>query len=88
MKYRRFVKIMALLLTMVLSGATAARAQVFIMDEHEFNNSARTNGGSSLPPIPTQDITTDQYTPVGSGIGLLMVMGAAFALAKKKHDGK
>ena len=79
---------MALLFTMVLSGATAARAQVFIMDEHEFNNSARTNGGSSLPLIPTQDITTDQYAPLGGGIGLLVVMGAAFALAKKKHDGK
>ena len=82
MKKKSIIIITTLLL--MLSGM--AKAQIFIMSDEEYSNE-RVKGsvGGGLPIVPIQDVTTDQYVPLG-GVWLLCGIGAAFALLKKKKE--
>lgn len=82
MKKKSIIIITTLLL--MLSGM--AKAQIFIMSDEEYSNE-RLKGsvGGGLPIVPIQDVTTDQYAPLG-GVWLLCGFGAAFALLKKKKE--
>ncbi len=86
MKHKRFFKILALLIMLDFAMANIARAQVFIMDDAEYNNNSRTPTASEMvtPLIPFQDLTTDQYAPIDGGLLLLCGFGVAFALGKRK----
>ena len=87
MKSKSLFKKLALLSVMVVSVATAAHGQVFILSEDELNDNNRSGEvGSGLPIIPVQDITTDQFAPLGSSIGLLCGFGLAYALFRKKEE--
>ena len=82
MKKKSIIIIAALML--MLGGSS--KAQIFIMSDEEYSNE-RLKGsvGGGLPIVPIQDVTTDQYAPLG-GVWLLCGFGAAFALLKKKKE--
>lgn len=86
MKRKSYIKMLALLLVMVVAGATTARGQVFILTDEEHDGNNRLPVGSGQAIIPTQNITTDQYTPLGGSIGLLCGLGLAYAFLRKKED--
>lgn len=81
MKKKSIIIITTLLL--MLSGM--AKAQVFIMSDEEYSNGRNPSVGGGLPIVPVQDVTTDQYAPLG-GVWLLCGFGAAFALLKKRKE--
>ena len=81
MKKKSIIIITTLLL--MLSGM--AKAQIFIMSDEEYSNERVGSVGGGLPIVPIQDVTTDQYAPLG-GVWLLCGFGAAFALLKKKKE--
>lgn len=86
MKRKNCFKTLALLFVMVVAGATAARGQVFILTDEEHDGNNRLPVGSGQAIIPTQNITTDQYAPLGGSIGLLCGLGLAYAFLRKKED--
>ena len=60
-----------------------AMAQVFIMDEDEYQ------GNRALAPgamIPMQNNPTDQYIPVGEGVFVLAGLAGAYLLGKRKKE--
>ena len=79
-KARKYIALVALLF-----AAATAGAQVFIVTDEEFMDAKRATS-NTLPMVPYHDTTLDQYAPIGNGIGLLMVMGIAYALTKRKGD--
>ena len=80
-------KSIIIITTLLLMLGGVAKAQVFIMTDEEFSNE-RVKGpvGGGLPAIPTQDVTTDQYAPLGGGWFLLTGLGAAYLMRKRKKD--
>lgn len=65
---------------------TSAKAQIFIIDEHEFNDSKRIryDDGGTLPLPPELDVTYDQYAPLGGEMLLLGLLGGAYLLGKRR----
>lgn len=61
-------------------------AQIFIADSDEESMNFRIEreeiGG--LPFYPTQDVTYDQYAPLGEGLLLLCSLGGVFLLGKRR----
>ncbi len=70
--------------TMMVVPATA---QVFLDDE-DLNN--RENGASTIEGlgvmVPEQNVTYDQYVPVGEGILLLAGLAGAYLVGKRKKE--
>ena len=50
----------------------------------EYDN--REDGGINTPMLPAHGENTNQPAPVGSGIVVLMGLGAAYMVAKKRKD--
>lgn len=75
------------LLFMIMVMNIVASAQVFIMDDDEFNRGGL-NGSDISLIVPLQDVTYDQYeheyTPLADGLGLLIGLGGAYLLGKKR----
>ena len=77
-------KLIAIIAALMLATAPAM-AQVFIMDEDEYNNSrADANGFGAM--VPEQNVTYDQYVPVGEGIVVLAGLAGAYLLGKRKKE--
>ena len=77
-----------ILLFMILVMNLAASAQVFILDE---DKNKRTNSGIDDVNllVPLQNVTYDQYqpeeyVPIADGLGLLIGLGGAYLLGKKR----
>ena len=77
-----------LLMLFVLLIPVTSKAQIYIMDEDEEINSLRTsttdvwfNGG-----VPTQGGDDDQFAPLAEGLVLLMGLGGAYLLKKRKKE--
>ena len=83
MKKKSIIIIAALLL--MLSGM--AKAQIFIMSDEEYSNERVGSVGGGLPIVPTQDVTTDQYAPLGGGTLLLGLLGGAYLLGQRRRKG-
>ena len=79
---RKHFTLAALLLCMA-----SASAQVFTLDEDEFNNSLH-HPAPTGPLVPFQGGDDDQslYTPLGGGMALLAALGGAYLLGKRKKD--
>jgi len=82
MKKKSIIIIAALML--MLGGSS--KAQIFIMTDEEYSNE-RVKGqvGGGLPIVPIQDVTTDQYAPLGSGTLLLGLLGGAYLLGQRRR---
>ena len=67
--------------------AVPAMAQIFLDDE-DLNN--RGNGASTIEGlgvmVPEQNVTYDQYVPVGEGILLLAGLASAYLVGKRKKE--
>ena len=67
--------------------AVPAMAQIFLDDE-DLNN--RGNGASTIEGlgvmVPEQNVTYDQYVPVGEGILLLAGLAGAYLVGKRKKE--
>ena len=44
------------------------------------------DGGPMLPGIPDHDMTGNQDAPLGSGVAVLLGLGAAYMVAKKRKE--
>ena len=64
---------------------TPAMAQVFMDDEDYNNDRAWTNGDMGVM-VPQQNVSYDQYVPVGEGLALLTSLGVVYLLGKRKKD--
>ena len=72
---------------LLMAVAPQAKAQIFITDEEEYNNSKRNAiEEGQMPFIPELGVTNDQYAPVGSGIAVLGLLGGAYLLGKRKRN--
>ena len=89
------MKKLALTLTILLSlalGATAQQGGGLFGRGHDSNEASYNRDGGSLVLLPNAHSTgsdingeTGEPAPLGSGIAVLAVMGAAYALGKKRN---
>ena len=79
-------KSIIIIATLLFMLAGMAKAQVFIMPDEDFTNGRTPSVGGGLPAVPIQDVTTDQYAPLGGGWLLLTGLGAAYLMRKRKKD--
>lgn len=79
------MKKLILAITTILTLASApATAQIFLDDE-DLNNRA-TNPDVFGVMVPEQNVTYDQYVPVGEGILLLAGLAGAYLVGKRKKE--
>ncbi len=64
--------------------AVPATAQVFLDDE-DLNNRATNPDGFGVM-VPEQNVTYDQYVPVGEGILLLAGLAGAYLVGKRRKE--
>ena len=72
-------------LLMLIGLAIPTQAQVFMVDEDAYNN--RQSESDINAVIPYHFVEIDQensYAPLGEGLALLVAMGGAYALAKRR----
>ena len=65
--------------------AAPAMAQVFLDDE-AVNSDRLGSNGANLPYVPEQNVTHDQYTPVGGGVLLLAGLAGAYLIGKRRKE--
>ena len=67
----------------LMIAAAPAMAQVFIMEEDEYQGNRAPAPGAM---IPMQDNPNDQYIPVGEGVFVLAGLAGAYLLGKRKKE--
>lgn len=82
MKKSLIMLIMAMLMTV-----GPAIAQVFIMEDDDAMN-VRDPEGSIVfnVMVPSQDSNTEQFLPLGGGTALLIGLGAAYLVGKRRKE--
>jgi hypothetical protein len=88
MKRKNIIITALLVLSFGLMGINNANAQVFIMEDEEYDNMRNGNNmpeGFIVPLLPDHDSTLD-WTPIGNGIWLLGCLGGAYLLSKRRKD--
>ena len=76
------MKKLALTIAIVLTMGLGASAQSLLQREEQF----RDGEDITTPIIPNFGETEDQNGPLGSGIAVLMGLGAAYVVAKKRKE--
>lgn len=73
--------------TLLLALAAPLHAQVFIMEDDGDLNPRDPNGGIVFNVmVPSEDVSNDQYIPLGNGLLLLSGLGGAYLLGKKRRE--
>ena len=75
----------AFMMLMLIGLAIPTQAQIFMVDEDACNN--RQSESDINAVIPYHFVEIDQensYAPLGEGLALLVAMGGAYALAKRR----
>jgi len=78
-------KLIAIIAALMLATAPAM-AQVFIMDEDEYNNGRAGSSELNIDLPGIYDSGEDWYTPVGEGIVVLAGLAGAYLLGKRKKE--
>ena len=78
-------KRIAVLLTLSVMTLGSLQAQVFIMDE-DVGGNIRVGGSEFSVPVPYQGTDLDEYLPLGNGVWLLIALGGAYLLRKRKDE--
>ena len=79
---------LTLLLALTL-GASAQNAGLFHHDYvsiEEYYYDDHNDGHGLTPGLPNHNMDGDQDAPLGSGVALLLGMGAAYVIAKKRKE--
>ncbi len=83
---KKFALTVAIILTMGL-GAYAQGGGLLGFGESNDDYVKGDNSGLTTPKLPAFGETDDQgATPLGSGVAVLMGLGAAYAFSKKRKD--
>ena len=69
----------------LMMAITPSMAQVFL-DDDDYNNTRAQYNGELGVMVPPQNDLHDQYVPVGEGLVLLIGLGAAYLLGKRKKN--
>ena len=87
-KENRIMRKSIILLVTMLMMALPMRAQVFLTQEDlDSERAGQWEDIGLIIPIHEQDFDqAEPYTPVGSGIVLLTVLGGAYLLGKRKEQ--
>lgn len=78
--HNKIIVILAMSLMMVGS----LQAQVFIQDD-EFEGTLRTGYEDFELLTPVEGMEADQFTPLGDGVAVLVGLGGAYLIAKRKE---
>ena len=78
------IVMVAMTLLVLLSGT--AKAQIFLQDFDQTTDNPRVEADDYGFFIGPQGFDGDQYLPLGDGVLLLMGLGGAYLLKKKKKD--
>ena len=81
-------KKMLTLMTVLLMAVGSAFAQVIITDEDVNHNRGTRDGDEIGVMVPMQNVNMDQwkYAPMGNGVLLLVGLGAAYLVGKRKKQ--
>ena len=71
--------------TVLMLAAAPAMAQVFLDDEAGNSNRAANADGFGVM-VPEQNVTYDQYVPVGEGMLLLAGLAGAYLVGKRRKE--
>ncbi|MCQ2321184.1 MAG: hypothetical protein MJZ91_07635 [Bacteroidales bacterium] len=72
-------------LLMLIGLAIPTQAQVFMVDEDAYNNRQSESDINAVVPYHFVEIDQENnYAPLGDGLALLIGLGSAYALAKRK----
>lgn len=72
-------------LLMLIGLAIPTQAQVFMVDEDVYNNRQSESDINAVVPYHFVEIDQENnYAPLGDGLALLIGLGSAYALAKRK----
>lgn len=79
-------RIVTIILVMFMTIG-AAMAQVFIMEDDECLNQRSRDGSITFNVmVNSQNVTNDQFIPLGEGVLLLSGMAGFYLLRKRKRD--
>ena len=71
----------------ILMTVSSAMAQVFIMEDDGALNARDPEGGIVFNVmVNSQDVSNDQFVPLGSGIAVLAALGGAYLLGKRRKE--
>ena len=85
MKRKNVILTVIIALTLGLANVNPTRAQVFIMEEDDYNAPRASSGDFNfIPNVPWQHDSTLDYTPIGTGIWVLSCLGGAYLLGKRR----
>ena len=84
---KKILKIVVIVATLMMGGATDIHAQVFIM-ENESNLREDTEDVLGWPVNPQNGngAATDDFVPLNGGILLLTMLGGAYLLGKMREN--
>lgn len=66
--------------------AVPAMAQVFLDDETSTNNRELRDGNDFGVMVASQDVSYDQFTPVGEGLFVLAGLAGAYLIGKRRKE--
>ena len=72
--------------TVLMLAAAPAMAQIFIMDDDEFNNRGYGDDKLIVDNPWDYNLGQDIFTPVGEGIFVLAGLAGAYLIGKRKKD--
>lgn len=79
-------RIVTIILVMFMTIGSAM-AQVFIMEDDECLNQRSRDGSITFNVmVNSQNVTNDQFIPLGSGTAILFGLGAAYLAAKRRRE--
>lgn len=70
----------------VMMAVAPAMGQIVILDDDEWNHPRATGESPMGVMVLEQDVTYDQYLPLGEGIAVLTVLAGAYLVGKRKKE--
>lgn len=84
MKKRNIIISVLLAVLFATASFNSANAQVFIMEDDDYNYRDPEPGGFVIHDITPEHDTTWDYTPIGDGLWLLGGLAGAYLLGKRR----
>ena len=89
MKRKNIILTVLFALSLGFATVNPAHAQILIMDEDDHTAPrTATYQAFPIPNVPDDHDSTNDYTPVGSGVWILGCLGAAYLLGRRRKEEK